>query len=163
MGPGFESLEVHHSYSYLAQSVERMTVNHDVAGSSPAVGAIRKQFFKGLLFLITKLFQAWTFQRHQLNTHCLLRKLTVNLPLGESFVLTRGVVQNFRYISSLGNIPPRRYARVTGWQIFCICARFGEPKNPECESVQDFYFLPFHSSLFTKNRIQDFLKVISKK
>ena len=26
-------------YSYLAQSVERMTVNHDVAGSSPAGGA----------------------------------------------------------------------------------------------------------------------------
>ena len=24
-------------------------------------------------------------------------------------------------------------------------------KNPECESVQDFYFLPIHSSLFTKN------------
>ena len=23
----------------------------------------------------------------------------------------------------------------------------GEPKNPECESVQDFYFLPIHSSL----------------
>ena len=24
-------------------------------------------------------------------------------------------------------------------------------KNPECESVQDFYFLPLHYSLFTKN------------
>ena len=30
------------SYSSLAQSVERMTVNHDVAGSSPAGGATRK-------------------------------------------------------------------------------------------------------------------------
>ena len=30
------------SYSSIAQSVERMTVNHDVAGSSPAWGA--KQF-----------------------------------------------------------------------------------------------------------------------
>ena len=29
-------------YSSLAQSVERMTVNHDVAGSSPAGGAKRK-------------------------------------------------------------------------------------------------------------------------
>ena len=28
-------------YSSLAQSVERMTVNHDVAGSSPAGGAIK--------------------------------------------------------------------------------------------------------------------------
>ena len=28
------------SYSSIAQSVERMTVNHDVAGSSPAWGAI---------------------------------------------------------------------------------------------------------------------------
>ena len=30
------------TYSSLAQSVERMTVNHDVAGSSPARGAIKK-------------------------------------------------------------------------------------------------------------------------
>ncbi len=29
-------------YSSLAQSVERMTVNHDVAGSSPAGGARKK-------------------------------------------------------------------------------------------------------------------------
>ena len=29
-------------YSSLAQSVERMTVNHDVAGSSPAGGATRR-------------------------------------------------------------------------------------------------------------------------
>ena len=28
-------------YSSLAQSVERMTVNHDVAGSSPAGGATK--------------------------------------------------------------------------------------------------------------------------
>ena len=54
MGPGFESPEVHHFviilhtseilsiYSSLAQSVERMTVNHDVAGSSPAGGANEK-------------------------------------------------------------------------------------------------------------------------
>ena len=32
----------HPSYSSLAQSVERMTVNHDVAGSSPAGGAKKK-------------------------------------------------------------------------------------------------------------------------
>ena len=30
------------SYSSIAQSVERMTVNHDVAGSSPAWGATSK-------------------------------------------------------------------------------------------------------------------------
>ena len=30
------------SYSSIAQSVERMTVNHDVAGSSPAGGATKK-------------------------------------------------------------------------------------------------------------------------
>ena len=30
-------------YSSLAQSVERMTVNHDVAGSSPAGGANKKE------------------------------------------------------------------------------------------------------------------------
>ena len=40
--------------------------------------------------------------------------------------------------------------------------QFGEPKNPECESVQNFHFLPLHSSFFTKIHIQDFLKVIGK-
>ena len=34
-------------YSSIAQSVERMTVNHDVAGSSPAWGA---NFFESELF-----------------------------------------------------------------------------------------------------------------
>ena len=43
-------------YSYLAQSVERMTVNHDVAGSSPAVGA--KPCLMTRLFLFLKLRQA---------------------------------------------------------------------------------------------------------
>ena len=87
MGPGFESLKVHHRvgvtnakgtpvpipntevklcsaentwsettredrstltylYSSLAQLAERMTVNHDVAGSSPAGGARKKDFTK---------------------------------------------------------------------------------------------------------------------
>ena len=41
MGPGFESLEVHHLFSSIAQSVERMTVNHDVTGSSPVGGATK--------------------------------------------------------------------------------------------------------------------------
>ena len=43
-------------------------------------------------------------------------------------------------------------------------ASTGEPKNPECEGVQDFYFLPFHSSLFTCSRFgRDFWKVISNR
>ena len=29
-------------------------------------------------------------------------------------------------------------------------------KNPECECVQDFYFLPIHYSLFTKNAFRIF-------
>ena len=37
------------SYSSLAQSVERMTVNHDVAGSSPAGGAMMVGQFCNLL------------------------------------------------------------------------------------------------------------------
>ena len=31
-------------------------------------------------------------------------------------------------------------------------------KSPECESVQDFYFLPLHYSLFTKNAFRIFGK-----
>ena len=43
------------SYSSIAQSVERMTVNHDVTGSSPVRGAIyvvRKDYYtqKSLIF-----------------------------------------------------------------------------------------------------------------
>ncbi len=42
------------SYSSLAQSVERMTVNHDVAGSSPAGGAKQNPLSKegGFLFVL---------------------------------------------------------------------------------------------------------------
>ena len=40
VGAQRSSSEAGHLYSSLAQSVERMTVNHDVAGSSPAGGAI---------------------------------------------------------------------------------------------------------------------------
>ena len=40
----------HPSYSSLAQSVERMTVNHDVAGSSPAGGARKKHFERSAFF-----------------------------------------------------------------------------------------------------------------
>ena len=41
-------------YSSLAQSVERMTVNHDVAGSSPARGAKQNPLSKegGFLFVL---------------------------------------------------------------------------------------------------------------
>ena len=39
------------SYSSLAQSVERMTVNHDVAGSSPAGGAKKKARHSTCFFL----------------------------------------------------------------------------------------------------------------
>ena len=38
-------------YSSLAQSVERMTVNHDVAGSSPAGGAMLRRAFRFAVFL----------------------------------------------------------------------------------------------------------------
>ena len=38
-------------YSSLAQSVERMTVNHDVAGSSPVRGAKKKDRFRTVFFL----------------------------------------------------------------------------------------------------------------
>ncbi len=36
-------------------------------------------------------------------------------------------------------------------------------KNPECESVRDFYFFTLHFSLITKTRIWHFWKGISKK
>ena len=37
------------------------------------------------------------------------------------------------------------------------------PENPECESVQDFYFLPITSSLFTKLHSGFLREIIGKK
>ena len=55
MGPGFESLEVHHLHSSLAQLAERVTVNHDVVGSSPTGGAKKKVAHSGdLLFTFSE-------------------------------------------------------------------------------------------------------------
>ena len=42
-------------YSSLAQSVERMTVNHDVAGSSPAGGAKPFKLYAPLAQLVEQL------------------------------------------------------------------------------------------------------------
>ena len=50
-------------YSSLAQSVERMTVNHDVAGSSPAGGAKKFQVY-GLGIFLSKP-QAWYIIRRK--------------------------------------------------------------------------------------------------
>ena len=41
-----------HLYSSIAQSVERMTVNHDVTGSSPVGGAKTESRPNGLLFVL---------------------------------------------------------------------------------------------------------------
>ena len=46
-----ESKSLPDLYSSLAQSVERVTVNHDVAGSSPAGGAKKATNYSSLLFL----------------------------------------------------------------------------------------------------------------
>ena len=112
MGPGFESLEVHHLFSSIAQSVERMTVNHDVTGSSPVRGAIRTLSCTRFFFfcLVCGLEPKW----HQLTSHCLLRKLTVKGRLGVVQSEITLVVLIACGISSLRPIPPRRYARVTG-------------------------------------------------
>ena len=42
-------------YSPIAQSVERVTVNHDVVGSSPTWGAKKKSRSNDLLFFVSKL------------------------------------------------------------------------------------------------------------
>ena len=41
--------------------------------------------------------------------------------------------------------------------VFPALTLFGEPKNPECESVRDFYFFTFHFSLFTLHYLVLFL------
>ena len=62
--------------------------------------------------------------------------------------------------TACGGAPSRREPEERGERVVCGQVWQGEPKNPECESVQDFYFLPLHYSLFTQLCIQDFLKVI---
>ena len=44
-------------YSSIAQSVERMTVNHDVTGSSPVGGAKREQFLTALFFVVQQIIK----------------------------------------------------------------------------------------------------------
>ena len=73
-------------YSSIAQSVERMTVNHDVTGSSPVRGAIRtctkvRVFFCWLPFF----FRARTYSDISSTGHSSLCELTVKgLPCGDS-------------------------------------------------------------------------------
>ena len=50
-------------YSFIAQSVERMTVNHDVAGSSPAGGAKKEKYAKRASFF-GRLSQPAKLKRH---------------------------------------------------------------------------------------------------
>ena len=44
------TVNVPSTYSSLAQSVERVTVNHDVVGSSPTGGARKKRLLSQVLF-----------------------------------------------------------------------------------------------------------------
>ena len=60
--------------------------------------------------------------------------------------------------TACGGAPSRREPEERGERVVCGQVWQGEPKNPECESVQDFYFLPFHSSLFTNSVCTDFLE-----
>ena len=46
----FSEMRIQYKYSSIAQSVERMTVNHDVAGSSPAGGAKKEESHKVWFF-----------------------------------------------------------------------------------------------------------------
>ena len=47
-------------YSRIAQSVERLTVNQDVVGSSPTVGAkVRADDKSHLLFVVLAIYIAW--------------------------------------------------------------------------------------------------------
>ena len=50
-------------YSPIAQSVERVTVNHDVVGSSPTWGAKKKRTPNGVLFLF--MFLNWILINHR--------------------------------------------------------------------------------------------------
>ena len=101
-------------YSSLAQSVERMTVNHDVAGSSPAGGANRKNRYvvACLFFLFTFLVGSEPSRRHDSqclpfaamkSRRCGRRDRKVNLPFGRSSRRTN--VMSQRAQASAGSSP----------------------------------------------------------
>ena len=50
-------------YSSIAQSVERMTVNHDVTGSSPVGGAKRKQSSNSYSVFVYPIESNWARRR----------------------------------------------------------------------------------------------------
>ena len=63
-----------------------LAIFHDVSGTSPIRGAIKPKS-KDLGFFIFMATWARTLSDISLTGHCLLRKLTVNLPLGGSHII----------------------------------------------------------------------------
>ena len=116
-------------YSSLAQSVERMTVNHDVAGSSPAGGAKkRNRYAKACLFSLLYLFL---------------------IDLNRQDIMIAQLV-------ALSDVCEANSPLSEAKQCRMVQAQQVEPKNSVHASVRNFYFLPFHSSLFTKLACTEF-------
>ncbi|MBQ4599291.1 MAG: hypothetical protein IJB19_05220, partial [Clostridia bacterium] len=66
------------------------------------------------------------------------------------FVFEDGTIKiTFNYSGENNTVTLTDLTAAEGGEVFGRCASCST-KNPECESVQDFYLLLFHSSLFTK-------------
>ena len=65
-------------YSSIAQSVERMTVNHDVTGSSPVGGAFEKSALLAILSLLVRIFFVFMLIYNKIGTLILFKSLDFN-------------------------------------------------------------------------------------
>ena len=155
-----------HQYSSLAQSVERMTVNHDVAGSSPAGGANKKAGRKTCNFIGSLLLVEWSSapkaKRCPEHTQC-ARKCPWGIQARHVRRKTCFFIGSLLFVEWSSVPKAKRCPEHTQCARKCpwgIQAQQGEPKNParKC-GIFTFYLLPFHSYL----KWQDFLKVISKR
>ena len=85
-------------YSSLAQSVERMTVNHDVAGSSPARGATSLKCNVSRTFFFFK--QLIQIQNKHLNLQNVERFIVPNGTMGLSCFLQIETLQKYIKVRS---------------------------------------------------------------
>ena len=90
----FNKLVILISYSSLAQSVERMTVNHDVVGSSPTGGARKKHLLKQVLFS-TK-FALWASEIASLWNICFANVKCSHMRTWANFISQHPTFQTIR-------------------------------------------------------------------
>ena len=149
-------------------ALDRDTLLRVKRGTGENCGAIRDESRKARSKLMFKFSRGSQEKRPFSNGLFSIQSegLACNLTAGE-YVIAEGVWHHAQRVFLLRidsihhsvMIPYRNKLRITytplAWFVKLYFYTM-KPKNPECESVQDFYFLPLHSSLFTNSACTEF-------